>query len=444
MLKDVRRHAGLGDPPTAYYNNIPESANAMIKRAVNFKESEMTKFCENLSTFLLQQKEDIDSSILNHGPYRLASNFSSFQVSSESWFKMNINQKESALKKFHAAKMSDSDDVVSNTTNNGTHLSSPQDQISLSVDLDQLASGIASIPRAMLKGIGDKAKALLGKEGSVQQAPGCQDNTAFVVESRTSDKPHFVTLSKNGKIKCEDCPGWRASNICAHAIAVAEKSGTTARYLKWLREKGPKSMNVTSLVTFDSVAGIGRKGAKNSTARRKGGRTRSQAPVSTTIDRAVFTATSTCTQPPITSTTGSTPEIFSMPGPHAQHLLRPPAFTSPPPLQPNSMFVLGLLAQCPHLVRVCFGCSQTLKPDGKIANPPFDMTIITQMNRQFRATPNGELMSRTGNVYFHVEASCIKRKQPYFASAMVQIPPSLTPYLMPVHLQYLREFGVRF
>lgn len=69
MLKDVRRHTGLGDPPTAYYN-IPESANAMIKRAVNFKESEMTKFCENLSTLLLQQKEDIDSSILNHGPDR--------------------------------------------------------------------------------------------------------------------------------------------------------------------------------------------------------------------------------------------------------------------------------------------------------------------------------------------------------------------------------------
>ena len=72
------------------------------------------------------------------------------------------------------------------------------------------------------------------------------------------------------------------------------------------------------------------------------------------------------------------------------------------------------------------------------------MTIITQMNRQFRPTPNGDLMSRTGNVHFHAEASCIKRKQPYFVPAMVQISPSLTPYLMPVHLQYIRQFGVRF
>ena len=42
MLKSVRRNAGLGDPPVPYYNNIPESANALIKRAVGFKESEMT------------------------------------------------------------------------------------------------------------------------------------------------------------------------------------------------------------------------------------------------------------------------------------------------------------------------------------------------------------------------------------------------------------------
>ena len=44
MLKDVRRNADLSDLPTAYYKNIPESANAMIKRAVNCKESEMKMF----------------------------------------------------------------------------------------------------------------------------------------------------------------------------------------------------------------------------------------------------------------------------------------------------------------------------------------------------------------------------------------------------------------
>jgi hypothetical protein len=56
MLKDVRRHAGLGDPPEPFYNNVAESANALIKRGVNFKENEMSKFCQEMSVLVLSQK----------------------------------------------------------------------------------------------------------------------------------------------------------------------------------------------------------------------------------------------------------------------------------------------------------------------------------------------------------------------------------------------------
>ena len=45
MLQDARQHAGLGDPPQHYYNNVSESANAVIKRGVGFKDQEMSKFC---------------------------------------------------------------------------------------------------------------------------------------------------------------------------------------------------------------------------------------------------------------------------------------------------------------------------------------------------------------------------------------------------------------
>ena len=64
MLKEVRQRAGLGNPPTAYYNNIPESINAIIKRGVEFKESEMSKFCQEMSILLLRQKEDVESAIM--------------------------------------------------------------------------------------------------------------------------------------------------------------------------------------------------------------------------------------------------------------------------------------------------------------------------------------------------------------------------------------------
>lgn len=42
FLKPVGRNAGLGDPPDPYYNNIPESAKAIIKTAVEHEPKEMS------------------------------------------------------------------------------------------------------------------------------------------------------------------------------------------------------------------------------------------------------------------------------------------------------------------------------------------------------------------------------------------------------------------
>ncbi len=61
--------AGLGDPPLPYYTNDSESANAMmIKRAVNFKEKEISDFNRKMSVLLQQQKDDVESAIFNKGP----------------------------------------------------------------------------------------------------------------------------------------------------------------------------------------------------------------------------------------------------------------------------------------------------------------------------------------------------------------------------------------
>jgi hypothetical protein len=81
MLQNVRRHTGLGDPPKKYYNNVAESANALIKRGVRFKENEMSKFCQEMSILLQQQKEDVDSAIINHD--RVAHKFTHLEVSQD-------------------------------------------------------------------------------------------------------------------------------------------------------------------------------------------------------------------------------------------------------------------------------------------------------------------------------------------------------------------------
>ena len=61
--------------------------------------------------------------------------------------------------------------------------------------------------------------------------------------------------------------------FCAHAVAAAaaEKAGKLDKYLEWLKRRS-KPLNLTKLVMFDSNKGVGRKGNKSSTSKRKGTR----------------------------------------------------------------------------------------------------------------------------------------------------------------------------
>ena len=135
MLKEVRRHAGLGSPSTAYFNNIPESVNAIIKHGVQFKESEMSKFCQEMSILLLHQKEDVESAIMNHGPYCLAPKFSHLEVLQDEWFQKNTNQKEACMKKFRNIKLSKNSDCIDVTQTASTSSCAEQARIRISVDL---------------------------------------------------------------------------------------------------------------------------------------------------------------------------------------------------------------------------------------------------------------------------------------------------------------------
>ena len=48
MLKPVRREAGLGDPPSTYTNNDPESANFIIKNGLNFNTKKPHEFIDKI------------------------------------------------------------------------------------------------------------------------------------------------------------------------------------------------------------------------------------------------------------------------------------------------------------------------------------------------------------------------------------------------------------
>lgn len=48
MLRPIREDAGLGVPPSTFTTNASESLNALLKRKVDFKRSELTVFIEYL------------------------------------------------------------------------------------------------------------------------------------------------------------------------------------------------------------------------------------------------------------------------------------------------------------------------------------------------------------------------------------------------------------
>jgi len=264
MLKEVRVNAGLGNPPSPFFTNVPESANALIKRAVGFKESGMSDFVAKISEVIRQQQKDVRDSIINKGPYTLTSAFSDFSVVQDKWFKMSVQQRERHMKKFE--KKQDPNPNPNQCTEENNE---PAYKLSLKAEDVQLPS----IPGEVLKRIFIKANNLLqSKENAMVPTPG-NDRFSYLVESETSKRPHYVySEQQTGKTVCDNCPGWASSNLCAHSVAVAEKLNKLEAYINWVRRRD-KSMNMTTMVTFDTSKGVGRKGNKASTSRRKGGRT---------------------------------------------------------------------------------------------------------------------------------------------------------------------------
>ena len=85
------------------------------------------------------------------------------------------------------------------------------------------------------------------------------------------------------------------------------------------------------------------------------------------------------------------------------------AYTRPPyPTPVPGMFIVYFLHFCPSKTSVCYGCSQTLKPNGVILNQPHDL-IVSDMEREWH---HGNMVHKKySNVYFHCCCECACPKQ---------------------------------
>ena len=121
----------------------------------------------------------------------------------------------------------------------------------------------------------EKAACLVADEKSITAAPGLP-NAKMVASYSCPQKPHVVTVLASEKIMC-DCLNYKSRSICAHALAVAEKSGELVQLLQWYKRTN-QGANLWSLArSFDAPK---RPGAKPGTNTRKRSRV-SQPPAET-------------------------------------------------------------------------------------------------------------------------------------------------------------------
>ena len=123
-------------------------------------------------------------------------------------------------------------------------------------------------------------------------------------------------------------------------------------------------------------------------------------------------------------------------GAHATLPSHPPQLWSPMFIPTNNSsntepFTLVMLS---GLISTCFGCRNNfIKPP----KSPYDMVIRHKDNRPY-IDPDGIPKQKYGNVYYHVNANCITRKQPQFTPAMLVVPPQVQERATRDHADYLQ------
>ena len=132
---------------------------------------------------------------------------------------------------------------------------------------------------------------------------------------------------------------------------------------------------------------------------------------------------------------------FPNPNPANQPQLQPQNVPFPNP-NPGE-FLIYLLQFCPAQTSMCFGCGNPLKQqDNNIGTPPSDLVVVSKMLREW--TYQGQARSKMGNVYFHCDSNCIKRKEKEFhAHRLSPVNAVLLPHLQLTHRRFLaQKFGV--
>lgn len=254
MVQMVRTKAGLGNPPVPYYTNEVESKNHILKQHVHYKASELPAFVDSMKNLLQLQRKEIERSVIAQGEYKLQDDYKKYSVQSTKWFTLTADQRLKHLDKFMSATI----------TEPVTEMSVESSVTSTSCPLNVL-----SVPTHFAANMWNKAQKLSSSDDGMVQCPG--DSSSWMVKSESSKRPHFVKAGKCGGYLCdEECLAYKSAKICAHTVAVAIKTGSVQKLLKWHNSRKIGGPNLTAVAEArkPKTAGKKRKGVTKKSAKK--------------------------------------------------------------------------------------------------------------------------------------------------------------------------------
>ena len=230
MIRPVRERAHLGSPPVKFTNNPNESANNTVKHWTEFKKSSWPTFVQKLQKLVESQLFEADKAIYGAGEFILSPELSHYQVDGIKWHRMSRAQRKAHMKEVWNGMS------LAQTTPCITKLSVPARDVHLS-----------TVSPSTISNMWDKAERLLRTPNAITPAPG--SDSARMVASDSSPRPHFVQKTTGNKFLCdENCPMWRSCKVCAPPIAVAESLNNLKQFVDSLHKSKPEC-NLTKLVT---------------------------------------------------------------------------------------------------------------------------------------------------------------------------------------------------
>ena len=383
---------------------------------------------------------------------------------------MSDPQKNALKKNFFSASMSDArkDLTQGEKSSNTEH--------SLSVPPEK--AQIVEIPFPLLKGMFEKAATMVKDGTALWKIPneGSRPTVRFMVHSKSSRNPRQVEVNlKTGKAQCDkECVNWPTYTMCSHTLAATETAGSLKDFLNCFKgRKRSPSLSAISNLNMPKNAG-----QKVGTRRRKGASNKPATEGRPTVCSRVLQPSNTAShaapvhtpawqshpvhaqmQPsigmgfsensrviynyPFASSTAHSSPWFPGQGHGETENMQP--YNPQRPKPPSGIFAFALLSFLDSKVSRCYGCGQSLKPDGLVPQAPNDLVVTTRLHRKYYKDGRQHVSPDLSSVYCHVNLYCVTTAFPGFQASLCQVPSDLLTFLLPEHkAMAFSRLGVSF